>query len=151
MSEISGSISIAASLAETWDHYFDARGWPGWVDGFHSVVAAEGYPEVGGTLRWRSTPAGRGEVDEQVTEHVPRRIHVVSFRDPQTEGELRTAFQIEGEQTRVEQRLTYRLLRGGPFAWATDRLFIRSQQRGSVERSLLRLKHEVEEIAHLSA
>jgi uncharacterized membrane protein len=151
MSEIREEISISASLAEVWDYHFDSRGWPAWVDGFQAVVASDGYPREGGSLRWRSTPAGRGEVSEDVLEHVPRRLHAVSFSDPQTAGELRTTFQIEGESTKVEQTLTYRLLGGGVFGWATDRLFIRSQQRRSIQRSLLRLKHEVEELAHFSA
>ena len=151
MSEVAESIAIAASLAEVWDYHFDPGGWPSWVDQFGAVVASEGYPEQGSTLRWRSTPAGRGEVTETVVEHAPRRLHVVAFSDPQTEGELRTSFQVEGAGTRVEQRLAYRLARGGPFAWATDLLFIRSQQRRSIQRSLVRLRHEVEAIASRSA
>jgi uncharacterized membrane protein len=151
VSELGEEISIAASLAEVWDYHFDSRGWPLWVDGFQAVVASEGYPREGGSLRWRSTPAGRGEVSERVLEHSPRTLHRIAFSDPQTEGELRTSFQIQGDGTRVEQRLSYRLLGGGPFGWATDRLFIRSQQRRSIQRSLLRLKHEVEEIARVSA
>jgi Polyketide cyclase / dehydrase and lipid transport len=151
VSELTESLTISASLAETWDHHFDPRGWPSWVDGFQAVVAGEGYPERGGTLRWRSTAAGRGEVSERVLEHAPRTLHRIAFSDPQTEGELRTTFRIEGEATRVEQTLTYRLRRGGPFSWATDRLFIRSQQRRSMQRSLLRLKHEVEEVAYLGS
>jgi hypothetical protein len=47
----------------------------------------------------------------------------------------------------VVQELDYRLRRRGPFAWVTDRLFIRSQVRGSLARSLGRLKLEVEEPA----
>ena len=151
MAEVADSIAITASLAEVWDYHFDQRNWPSWVDQFGSVVAGEGYPAEGSTLRWRSTPAGRGEVTETVVEHAPRRLHVVSFSDPRTEGELRTTFEVEGDGTRVEQRLSYRLTRGGPFAWATDLLFIRSQQRRSIQRSLARLKHEVEGIARRSA
>jgi hypothetical protein len=149
MSELTESVTIEASLAETWDYHFDPRGWPAWVEGFQAVVAGDGYPE-GGTLRWRSTPAGRGEVSERVLEHAPRTLHRIAFTDPQTEGELRTTFRIEGEATRVEQTLSYRLRSGGPFAWATDRLFIRSQQRRSMQRSLLRLKHEVEEVTDIA-
>ena len=43
--------------------------------------------------------------------------------------------------------LDYRLVRRGPFARLTDLLFIRSQMRGSMQRSLARLKLEVEEVA----
>lgn len=145
MTEVAQSIEIEASLAETWDYHFDPRGWPAWVDGFGSVLASEGYPDAGGTLRWRSTAAGRGEVTETVVEHHPRRLHRIAFVDPQTEGELRTAFEIKGEGTVVEQTLTYALRGGGAFGWVSDKLFIRTQQRRSIQRSLLRLKQDVEE------
>jgi hypothetical protein len=143
------SILVRASLAETWDHYFDPRGWSAWVDGFQASEAADGYPEEGGTLRWRSVGAGRGRVTERVLEHAPRTRHRISFADPQTEGELLTEMTIEGEATRVTLTMDYRLLRGGPFRWVSDRLFVRSPVRGSLERTLLRLKHDVEEVAEL--
>ncbi len=145
MSEASASVLVNASLAETWDYYFEPRLWPSWVDGFGGVVASEGYPAAGGTLRWRSTPAGRGEVTETVVEHQPRRLHQVSFTDPQAEGGLTVSFEIKGEGTLVEQRLAYRLSGAGAFGQVSDVLFIRTQQRRSLERSLMHLKHEVEE------
>jgi len=147
VSTVSESVLVDASLAEVWDYYFDPRGWPAWVDGFGRMEASDGYPEAGGSLRWSSIPAGRGEVTEHVLEHEPRRLHRAAFRDPSSVGELRTSFVIEGEGTRVGQELEYRLRKRGPFAWLTDRLFIRSQMRGSLRRSLARLKLEAEERA----
>jgi hypothetical protein len=147
VSKVSQSVAAAASLAEVWDYYFDPRGWPAWVDGFGRTETSAGYPEAGGSLRWRSIPAGRGEVTEHVLEHEPRRLHRVAFRDSESAGELRTTFEIAGQSTVVTQELDYRLRRRGPFAWLTDRLFIRSQVRGSLARTLARLKLEVEERA----
>ena len=144
MSTVSESVVVDASLAEVWDYYFDPRSWPAWVDGFGGIQVSDGYPEAGGSLRWRSIPAGRGEVTEHVLEHDPRRLHRAAFRDPSSAGELRTSFAIEGEGTLVRQELEYRLRKRGPFSWLTDRLFIRSQMRGSLRRSLSRLKLEVE-------
>ena len=138
---------VRASLAETWDHYFDPRGWPGWVDGFQSVVKTDAYPQPGGTLRWRSTPAGRGEVLERVLEHEPRRRHLVEFSDPAMEGELETRFEIEGDGTRVSQRLDYHLLGRGPIARLGGVLFVRGQVRQSLERSLEAFRRTVEEAA----
>ena len=145
MSTISQSVLVDGSLAEVWGYYFDLAGWPAWVDGFGHVLASDRYPEAGGSLRWSSIPAGRGEVTEHVLEHEPRRLHRVAFRDPSSAGELRTTFAIEGQGTLVAQRLDYRLVSGGPFALVTDWLFIRSQMRGSMGRSLDRLKLEVGE------
>jgi hypothetical protein len=151
VNEVEASVEIRASLAETWDYHFDQRFWRTWVDGFAAVVESEGYPARGGTLRWRSTAAGRGEVSEKVLEHEPRRLHRISFTDPHSAGDLTTTFQIRGEATVVEQRLTYGLRGGGIFGWASDKLFIRSQQRGSMRRSLAGLRREVEAAARSAA
>jgi hypothetical protein len=136
---------VRASLAEVWDRYFDPAGWPAWVDGFARVQASDGYPEAGGSLRWTSVPAGRGEVIEHVLEHEPRRLHRVAFRDSASAGELETSFAIEGPRVVVTQRLDYRLRGRGPLSRLTDRLFIRPQIRRSLRRSLDRLALESEE------
>jgi hypothetical protein len=147
MSRVVSAVAVKASLAEVWDYYFDPAGWAAWVDGFGRLDSDMGYPQAGGTLRWSSTPAGRGTVTERVVEHEPRRLHRVTFEDPDTTGQLTVTFAIEGERTMVTQELDYRLRQGGPFALVTDRLFIRSQMRGSLHRSLARLKLEVEDVA----
>jgi Polyketide cyclase / dehydrase and lipid transport len=151
MAIVEESVLVGASLAETWDRYFDARGWGSWVDGFQAAIDAEGYPEAGGVLRWRSIPAGRGEVTERVLEHEHRRRHLIAFADPAMEGELETVFEIEGEGTRVRQRLEYRLLDRGPIARLGAVLFVRSQIRQSVQRSLLAFRRAAEEATALPA
>ena len=147
MSRVSASVAVGASLAEVWSYYFEPEGWPGWVDGFGRVESSDRYPQAGGVLQWVSGPAGRGQVTERVLEHEPRRLHRVAFEDPETAGELKVTFAIEGDGTVVTQEQDYRLQSGGLFARLTDRLFIRSQMRGSLARSLGRLKLEVEEVA----
>ncbi len=150
MAKLTESLLVEASLAETWDHYFESRGWGSWVDGFQAVERDDGYPEQGGTLIWRTTPAGRGRVTERVIEHQPRRRHRIEFADPESRGDLLSRFEIEGEATRVTLELDYRLASSGPFAWLTERLFVRGQVRGSLQRTLLRFKHEAEETAHFA-
>jgi uncharacterized membrane protein len=145
---LTDSIVVQASLKEAWDYYFEPRGWPAWVDGFHAVDSAEGYPEQGGTLAWSSTPAGRGRVTERVLAHEPRRLHRISFADPESSGELETRFEIAGdEKTKVSLELTYSLAAGGPFAWLAERLFVRGQVAKSLRRTLLRYRLEVDELA----
>jgi Polyketide cyclase / dehydrase and lipid transport len=141
------SIHVPVSLAEVWGLYFDQPTWPTWVDGFGGVDLDQGYPEAGGTLQWHSNPSGRGKVAERVLEHEPRRVHRVSFRDQYAEGEMTVRFEIDGEGTRVTQEVSYRVLGGGPLGPLTDRLFIRSQVRGSLARSLERLRREAEDLA----
>lgn len=145
MATATASAVVRASLAEAWDHYFDPRGWPAWVDGFGAVEAAEGYPGEGGTLTWRSVSAGRGRVSEQVLEHQPRQRHRIAFNDPESRGELLTEMAVEGEGTHVVLTIRYSLARGGPFAALTDVLFVRPQVRRSLERTLARFAREIEE------
>lgn len=121
-----------------------------WVDAFQSVVAAEGYPAEGGTLTWRSTPAGRGEVTETVLEHETRRTHRIAFSDPTMTGELSTRFAVEGQGTRVTQTLDYRLAERGVFAFL-GAFFVKSQVARSVQRTLAALKAFVEESAQSGA
>jgi uncharacterized membrane protein len=147
MAKLSESTLVRASLADTWELYFDPAGWPAWVDGFGSVQSVDGYPEDGGTLVWQSNPAGRGTVTERVVEHQPRRRHKIEFSDPESSGELLTKFEIEGDGTRVTVELDYSLPGGGPFTWLTDRLFVRAQVLRSLQRTLAAFAREAEERA----
>lgn len=153
MGKVEASAEISAPLAEVWDLYFDRSRWASWVDGFGSVLRESGYPEEGGTLTWRSTPAGRGEVTERVIAHVERSRHRVSYADPSSEGELEVTFEMipatdaeSGRRTQVRQALEYELTGGGPLRAVTDVLFIRTQLRRSLERSLIDLRLEAERV-----
>jgi Polyketide cyclase / dehydrase and lipid transport len=147
LGKASDSIHVATSLAEAWELYFDPVRWASWVDGFGRVEAENGYPELGGTLRWRSVPAGRGTVTEQVLDHDPRHRHRIAFSDPQSSGELLTEMAIESDGVRVTLKLDYRLAQRGPFAWLADRIFVRGQMRRSLARTLARFKREAEDRA----
>ena len=144
MPKVEGTVLVEASLAETWDAYLDARGWPVWVDAFASLVSSDGYPGRDGRLVWRTGAAGRGEVTEEVLVHEPRQLHRVAFSDPTMSGELETTFGLEGGATRVRQAMTYRLAERGLFAFL-GALFVRSQVRRSLERSLTGLRDYVAE------
>ena len=145
MAKVEASVEIPGALAEVWDLYFDRDRWPAWVDGFAAVVSAAGYPEPGGELVWRSTAAGRGQVRERVLDHAPRSLHRIGYEDPESRGRLATEFAIVpgGERlTSVTQRLEYEIKGGGILSPVTDLLFIRSQMRRSLERSLGALRLE---------
>jgi polyketide cyclase/dehydrase/lipid transport protein len=145
VAQVSESVLVGASLAATWDQYFDPQGWSAWVEGFERVERSEGYPETGGTLVWQSNPAGRGTVTERVLDHEPRTLHRIAFEDPQSSGELTTRFAIEGEGTRVTLELTYTVGGGGALAHLTDMLFARGQVIASLRRTLMDLRFSVEE------
>ena len=145
MGEVEASVEVDAPLAEVWDLYFDERRWASWVDGFSSTGSSTDYPERGGRLSWRSTPAGRGAVNETVLEHQPRTLHRISYEDPSSRGQLETRFEMvpageDGERrTKVTQKMSYELTEPGLFGGVTDFLFIRSQMRRSLQRSLAEL------------
>lgn len=150
MGRAEAEVEVGAPLAEVWELYFDADRWPIWVDGFASVDGSDRYPEVGGQLRWRSTPVGRGEVTERVLAHEPRTSHRVAYADPGSEGELEVRFEMVpaggGERrTRVSVTQSYELVAGGMIRPVLDRLFVRSQIRGALERTLGELKREAED------
>jgi uncharacterized protein YndB with AHSA1/START domain len=145
MATVEAAVEIAAAPTDVWELYFDADRWPSWVDGFAAAVSADGYPETGGELVWRSSAAGRGEVRERVLDHEPRSLHRIAWEDPESRGTLETRFEIvpgADRVTRVTQRLGYELRGGGPLARLTDLLFIRTQMRRSLERSLGALRLE---------
>jgi polyketide cyclase/dehydrase/lipid transport protein len=144
MSEVAAETAIEADLKEVWDVFFDEPRWPMWVDGFDSVLQQAGYPDGGGNLRWRSIPAGRGEVSERVLAHEPRRLHKIAFSDPESSGELTTSFEIKGKRVLVRREMTYEISRGGLFTAAADFFFVRRQVAAALERELSGLKHETE-------
>jgi uncharacterized protein YndB with AHSA1/START domain len=145
MATVAAEVEVPATPLAAWELYFEPELWPSWVDQFAAVLAAEGYPEAGGTLRWRSGRAGRGEVTERVVEHRPPALHRASFSDPQAEGELAVTFDASAAGTIVRQELDYLLRRRGLFARVADLLFVRSQMRLSLQRSLAGFAAEVEE------
>jgi uncharacterized membrane protein len=145
MATVAESIEIAAPLSAVWDVYFEPATWPAWVDQLASIVSSTGYPETGARLVWRSGSAGRGEVTEHVLEHQPHRRHRIQFSDPSAEGELITYFAESGAATTVSLEMTYELSSRGVFARVSDVLFVRSQMRASLHRSLVSLRLEVED------
>jgi uncharacterized protein YndB with AHSA1/START domain len=151
MARVAEEILIEATLAEVWDAYFEPRRWPSWVDGFQAVVSSQGYPEEGGTLRWRSNPSGRGTVSERVLEHEPRHRHRVGFSDDASEGELLTTFTMQRQSVLVRQELTYELKEEKPLHRLTDRFFVRPRLRESLARSLRRLAAEAADTAEPGA
>jgi uncharacterized protein YndB with AHSA1/START domain len=151
MAKVAEEVLVEATLAEVWEAYFEARRWPSWVDGFEAVESSQGYPEKGGTLRWRSNPAGRGTVSERVLEHEPRHHHRVAFSDDASEGELLTTFSMQRQSVLVRQELSYEPKEEGPLHRLTDRFFVRPRLRESLARSLKRLSIEAADRAEPNA
>lgn len=152
MGKVSEELLIPAPLADVWDLYFERRTWPMWVDQLRTVESvSDGYPEAGGKLVWKSGPAGRGRVEENVLEHEHRRLHRIGFKDESSEGEQTTIFSMKGQGTLVHIDFVYGLLQAGPLGPITDRLFVRSQMRRMLARSLMGLRGEAAEFTEPNA
>jgi uncharacterized membrane protein len=140
------SRQFAATVHQAETAWYDASAWPLWVDGLEQVdEVRQPWPAPGGSVRWHSGPAGRGEVVEEVVAQEPLRGQTVRVVDPQMEAEQRVAFTPQDEDhVTVTLTLDYRLLRRNPLTPVLDRLFIRPVLRGSVESTLSRFGHQLE-------
>ena len=141
-----------ASLAEAWDYYFDPALVAAWVDGFALGRRRRGLPRGGRHAALALDPRRPGRGHERSSSTSRARLHRVAFADPETEGELTTTLRDQGRGRTAGRAATRATacVGAGAFGAVTDVLFIRTQLRRSLQRSLTRLKHEVEESAHFS-
>jgi len=121
----------------------DLERWPSFVEGFGHLAEVRGeWPERGATVVWNSTPGGRGQVTEEVTDDSLRRF-ATKISEEALQGEQSAAFVgAEDGVTRVDLRIDYELSHGGPFQAMSDRLFIRRALRDALERTLRRYAAE---------
>ena len=134
-----------------WALWSDVRRWPTFVEGFANVAeqSAE-WPGQGSRVVWTSTPGGRGRVTEKVSDSEPgARFATRVFEDALSGTQLVTFARAEDGRTRVEMRLDYELVRGGPLRVLADVLFIRRALNQALNRTLARFATEAAEEAAL--
>ena len=84
MGLIEVDVWVPGTVEEVAPRWFDTAQWPHWMDEVEEVLAVSSdWPEVGATVRWRSPPAGRGEVAETVVEYEPNDLQVNDVVDDQ--------------------------------------------------------------------
>lgn len=133
------------SLAEAERLWYDQSSWPFFIDGFHSAVSVAGEsPLVGSTVLWQSTPAGRGEVRETVTDYEPGVGQELEVEDRAIAGRQRVRFVAEPGHLAMQLELDYRLKGANPFRAVTDWLFIRRAQSESLQRTLTAFRLQLE-------
>ena len=133
------------SIAEAERLWYDRDSWPLFIDGFHAVVSVAGEPPlVGSIVLWQSTPAGRGEVRETVTDYEPGVGQELEVEDGAISGCQRVLFSALDGQLVVKLQLDYRLKGSNPFRAVTDWLFIRRAQNESLQRTLTAFRLELE-------
>ena len=94
-------------------------------------------------MRWRSGPAGRGEVFERVVTYEPLRGQTVEVRDDSIHATQTVSFVPEDANVAVTLSLSYELTRRSPLMRLVDLLFIRRTMTRSLEQTLARFGAEL--------
>ena len=133
------------SLAEAEQLWYQRDSWPLFIDGLHSILSVAGEPPLkGSSVVWQSTPAGRGEVTETVTEYEAGVGQELEVEDRAIAGRQRVRFAAEQEHVAVQLELEYSLKGANPLRAVTDWLFIRRAQSESLQRTLTAFRLELE-------
>jgi uncharacterized membrane protein len=141
---------VPLSTEEAYELWTDVRRWPTFIDGFsHSDRLDEAWPGEGAKHVWKSVPGGRGQVTERVTRARPASAHEMVVFEDKLDGTQRVEFAPDGDGTRVDLTLEYKVSVGGPLGPLVDVLFIRRAQNDSLARTLRRFRTEAEEQAAL--
>src|SRR3954451_17457509 len=106
---------VPLSREEAYELWTDVRRWPTFIDGFaHAERVDDSWPAEGAKLVWKSVPGGRGQVTERVIATKPARLHLVVVFEEKLDGTQSVKFQPEGDGTRVDLTLDYKVSVGGP-------------------------------------
>jgi uncharacterized membrane protein len=140
MSRAVASTELPGTVHEAERCWYDTARWPAWIEGLEHVDHVDpGYPETGAEVRWRSGPAGRGQVRERVLAHEALGFQRVAVADDSIDGEQEVRFIVAGEgRVCVELTLEYRIRARNLLTPVVDRLFIRPAMRHSLESTLHR-------------
>jgi uncharacterized membrane protein len=145
------AITVPLNAERAFGLWTDLTRWATFVDGFANVDRVDdSWPAEGAKLVWRSGPAGRGVVTERVVASEPGSRLVTQIYEERMHGAQVVRFEaVDGDSTRVDLELDYKLARGGPLAGVTDLLFIRRAQTDAIRRTLSRFAAEAREEASL--
>jgi len=145
MRVVSAAETFPGSVHEAERVWYDTGRWPRFIDGLETVEeVTPNWPGVGAEVRWRSGPAGRGEVIERVVAYELLEGQEVEVRDDSIQGRQQVSFTPDEEGVTVELSLSYDLKRGPPLMKLVDLLFIRRAMTTSLESTLHRFGAELE-------
>ena len=117
--------------------WYDTSAWPLWVDGLDHVVSLqEPWPEIGGSVTWRSGPAGRGQVTERVISYEALSGQTVAVGDDSIDGHQMVGFTPADEAVEVVLTLEYEIKQRNLFTPLVDLLFIRRAMEMSLRATL---------------
>jgi hypothetical protein len=137
VSRVSASLELPGRVYEAETCWYDLERWPKWVDGLAEIVEVQGdWPRTGSVVVWRSLPAGRGTVREQVIEYEPRSGQTSQVQDDSITARQRVSFTARHQRAELRLSLDYRLKRRSPVSALVDLLFIRRLMTASLARTL---------------
>jgi Polyketide cyclase / dehydrase and lipid transport len=142
MARASASIEVPGLASAAEALWYDPVRWAAWIDGFGHVVELSGDWPAAGTLRWDSTPEGRGRVLETVTAYEPRGGQTLSVEDSRLRGTQRVEFEPRHEAVQVRLTLDYEIKDRNALTWLLDPLFVRREVVASLRRTLARFARE---------
>lgn len=137
MGTVAASEKFAVMVQEAEALWYDTSRWSAWIPGLEQVEeVSAGWPDVGGAVRWRSGPAGRGRVRERVIEYEQLSGQTVEVEDDSIHGQQTVSFEPEDGQVVVVLSLAYRLKQRSLLVPVVDLLFIRGAMRRALEQTL---------------
>jgi hypothetical protein len=141
---VRASQTVAGTVHEVEQRWYDTTRWPSWIDGLERVVEVAGeWPGAGASVTWESGPAGRGRVIERVVAHEPLTGQTLEVRDSSIRGRQSVAFVPVGDGVQVTLTLAYELERRSPLTPLVDVLFISKAMRTSLTTTLSRFGAEL--------
>src|SRR3712207_1273349 len=136
MARAKASIELPAQVSAAERLWYDLRRWPSFVDGLHHVEKTDGeWPETGARVRWKSTPDGRGLVEERVTRYEVRSGQALAVEDSQIRGTQTVTFEPKPEgRSRMTVVLEYEVKDMNPLQRGVAGFFIRRAFTDSLRR-----------------
>ena len=148
-SAVSAAAEVPLEPADALRLWSDVERWPSFVEGFGRVgELSPNWPDPGAKVVWLSQPGGRGRVTEKVIASDVRRFTTRVFEERLAGTQTAEVASADGG-ARVDLRLEYELVKGGPLRSVADVLFVRRALRDALTRTLGRFVVEAEDDAGL--
>ena len=148
-STVAAAAEVPLEPADALALWTDVDRWPSFVEGFARVgELSPDWPAVGSKVVWLSHPGGRGRVTEKVIASDLRRFSTRVFEERLAGIQTAEVAPADGG-ARVDLRLEYELVKGGPLRAVGDVLFVRRALRDALARTLGRFAVEAEDDAGL--
>jgi hypothetical protein len=145
MRVVAATETYPGSVHEAERVWYDTSLWPRFIDGLESVEeVTPNWPGVGAEVRWRSGPAGRGQVVERVVAYELLDGQEAEVQDDSIRGRQRVTFTPEDGSVTLELTLSYELNRRSPLMALVDLLFIRRAMTTSLQSTLHRFGAELD-------